>query len=284
MHLASRLAAGGHAGDAPEAEQDRLAQLAKDVGMARLGRAWQIILKGHGEIGVAPNPHAAADMVLIRLAYAAMMPTPADLVRKLEKSPPGSNFNSCLYSDRVCGAARGCPSFFRVGQHGGAQTARPPNQAVQPPRDDQPSSPDPEPEPAGFAEPDQHRSYPMRGLTMIKPHPRRSLSALVRLFEDRGELLLASTIKLKMRPVKFEDGCFDYQAKGHLEPNVTEKIARLLYDWTGLKWIIAQSDGEAGHTLEEQDAMKLQAEIDEISDATRLSPKCWPNSRGLRFR
>ena len=135
---------------------------------------------------------------------------------------------------------------------------------MQPPRDDQPSSPEPEPEPAGFAEPDQGIA-PSSDTGLDETASPQSLRALTRLFEDRGELLLASTIKLKMRPVKFEDGCFEYQAKGHLEPNVTEKIARLLYDWTGLKWIIAESEGEAGHTLEEQDAMKLQAEIDEIS-------------------
>ena len=250
LHLASRLAAGGHAGDAPESEQDKLAQLAKDVGMARLGRAWQIILKGHGELGVAPNPKAAADMVLIRLAHAAMMPTPADLVRKLEKSPPGS-----IATPVYTATASAAPS---------AQASAQPSAQTMP--ESAPESvpeiakPDPEPEPAQLAE----SEAPL--IEKEASSPPTDLRALVRLFEDKGELLLAATIKLKMRPVKFEDGRFDYQAKGELEPSVTEKIARLLYDWTGIKWIVAHADGEAGHTLEEQDAMKLQAEIDVISE------------------
>ena len=264
LHLASRLAAGGHAGDAPEAEQDRLAQLAKDVGMARLGRAWQIILKGHGEIGVAPNPHAAADMVLIRLAYAAMMPTPADLVRKLEKSPPGSISTPVYTATASAVPAATASSGLANMPESSPAPASGQDQSSDISRDDQPSSPEPEPEPVGFAEPDQGIA-PSSNAGLDDTASPQSLRALTRLFEDRGELLLASTIKLKMRPVKFEDGCFEYQAKGHLEPNVTEKIARLLYDWTGIKWIIAESQGEAGHTLEEQDAMKLQAEIDEIS-------------------
>ncbi len=39
------------------------------------------MLKGHGEVNLAPDPHAAADMVLIRLAHVANMPTPGDLVK-----------------------------------------------------------------------------------------------------------------------------------------------------------------------------------------------------------
>ena len=262
LHLASRLAAGGHAGDTPESEQDRLSQLAQNVGMARLGRAWQIILKGHGELGVAPNPHAAADMILIRLAHAAMMPTPADLVRKLEKTPPGS-----VATPVYTATASAAPSASSAsGQATPSEQASTP--VPQPASPEEKESPDPEPEPAVLAEaPQPLASEPVTSQpfeNQLTPSP-ESLRALARLFEDQGELLLAATIKLKMRPVKFEDGLFEYQAKGELEPSVTEKIARLLHDWTGIKWIISESTGEAGNTLEEQDAMKLQSEIDAIS-------------------
>ena len=262
LHLASRLAAGGHAGETPESEQDRLSQLAQNIGMARLGRAWQIILKGHGELGVAPNPHAAADMILIRLAHAAMMPTPADLVRKLEKTPPGS-----VATPVYTATASAAPSASSAsGQATPSEQASTP--APQPASPEEKESSDPEPEPAVLAEaPQPLASQPLTSQpfeNQLSPSP-ESLRALARLFEDQGELLLAATIKLKMRPVKFEDGLFEYQTKGELEPSVTEKIARLLHDWTGIKWIISEKAGEAGHTLEEQDAMKLQSEIDAIS-------------------
>ena len=88
IHLASRLAAGGGLADLPEHEVTALTTLAEDVGLPRLVRAWQIALKGHGEMAIAPDTHGAMDMILIRLAHAASLPTPADLVRKLEGQPP----------------------------------------------------------------------------------------------------------------------------------------------------------------------------------------------------
>ena len=51
--------------------------------MPVLARAWQMLLKGHEEVKSSPRPHAAADMVLVRLAYAADLPTPGDLMRRL---------------------------------------------------------------------------------------------------------------------------------------------------------------------------------------------------------
>jgi DNA polymerase III subunit gamma/tau len=51
--------------------------------MPALARAWQMLLKGHEEVRASPRPLAAADMVLVRLAYAADLPSPADLARRL---------------------------------------------------------------------------------------------------------------------------------------------------------------------------------------------------------
>ena len=256
LHLASRLAAGGHAGDAPEAEHDRLSVLAKDIGMARLGRAWQIILKGHGELGVAPNPNAAADMILIRLAHAAMMPTPADLVRKLEKSP-ASSIATPVYSGSASSQLVQTSGVMVEG------AANEPSKKSEKPTQEE-KSPEPEPELTAFAMAEPQNAIITQETPEKTVHSPQSLRQMVRLFEDEGELLLASTIKLKMCPVSFEEGRFEYQPKGLLEPSVTEKIARLLNGWTGIKWIIAETDDVAGLTLDEQDAAKLKKQIDEI--------------------
>ena len=47
-------------------------------GYCSLGRAWQLLLKGHAELGQAPDPAAAYEMLIIRLAHVAQMPTPAE--------------------------------------------------------------------------------------------------------------------------------------------------------------------------------------------------------------
>jgi DNA polymerase-3 subunit gamma/tau len=72
----------------PEVERTRGAAMAEQLSMASLGRAWQLLLKGTGEVETAPDRRAAAEMVLIRLCYVAELPPPADLVRRLTETPP----------------------------------------------------------------------------------------------------------------------------------------------------------------------------------------------------
>jgi DNA polymerase-3 subunit gamma/tau len=71
----------------PEAERTRGAALADRLSVPALGRSWQMLLKGVGEVEAAPDRRAAAEMVLIRLCHVADLPTPGDLVRKLTSSP-----------------------------------------------------------------------------------------------------------------------------------------------------------------------------------------------------
>ena len=74
----------------PEAERTRGAGFAETVPMAVLGRAWQMLLKGIGEIEAAPDRRAAAEMVLIRLCFVADLPPPGDLVRRLLEGGAGT--------------------------------------------------------------------------------------------------------------------------------------------------------------------------------------------------
>ena len=67
----------------PEAERTRGAALADRLSVPVLARAWQMLLKGVGEVETAPDRRAAAEMVLIRLCHVADLPTPGDLVRRL---------------------------------------------------------------------------------------------------------------------------------------------------------------------------------------------------------
>lgn len=72
----------------PEAERSRGRALAEKLGMPDLTRAWQMLLKGLTEAQSAPHPIEAAEMALVRLAYAADLPTPAELVARLSAAPP----------------------------------------------------------------------------------------------------------------------------------------------------------------------------------------------------
>jgi DNA polymerase-3 subunit gamma/tau len=67
-----------------EAERKRGSAMAEALGLAVITRAWQMLLKGLGEVRAAPMPLQAAEMVLVRIAYAADLPTPADALKTLE--------------------------------------------------------------------------------------------------------------------------------------------------------------------------------------------------------
>ncbi len=72
----------------PEAERARGAAMAEPLSLPVLARLWQLLLKGVGELGQAPSPRLALEMVLIRTAYAANLPSPADLVKQLQETRP----------------------------------------------------------------------------------------------------------------------------------------------------------------------------------------------------
>ncbi|MCH7931999.1 MAG: DNA polymerase III subunit gamma/tau, partial [Proteobacteria bacterium] len=66
-----------------ELERRRGTELAERLSLAELTRAWQMLLKGLEETRTAPEPLAAVEMVLVRLAYVADLPTPGELVKAI---------------------------------------------------------------------------------------------------------------------------------------------------------------------------------------------------------
>ncbi len=74
----------------PELERTRGAELAGKLSVPVLARAWQMLLKGNGEVETAPDRRAAADMVLIRICHAADMLPPGELIRKIMSEGNGA--------------------------------------------------------------------------------------------------------------------------------------------------------------------------------------------------
>jgi DNA polymerase III subunit gamma/tau len=75
----------------PEAERVRGAQLAEKLSIPHLTRMWQMLLKGLQEARQAPSSLAAAEMILIRLGYAAPLPPPASLIKDIINSKYNSS-------------------------------------------------------------------------------------------------------------------------------------------------------------------------------------------------
>lgn len=86
VHLVTRAKVAPAAlNDVTLSEYDRSAakKLADALSMPILTRLWQMLLKGVAEVKLAPSPLSALEMLLVRIAYAAQMPTPAEVIKEL---------------------------------------------------------------------------------------------------------------------------------------------------------------------------------------------------------
>ncbi|RIX31603.1 DNA polymerase III subunit gamma/tau [Sphingomonas edaphi] len=80
MHAVTRSKAGAKADLLQSAEErDAAAELAQRMSWASLHRLWQLLLKGLQDVNIAPDPHEAATMALLRIIHAADMPDPSAL-------------------------------------------------------------------------------------------------------------------------------------------------------------------------------------------------------------
>src|SRR5262249_57835120 len=100
-----------------EVERKRGRAFAEKLSLRVLARAWQMLLKGVAEVETASRPLAAAEMVLVRLVYAADLPTPDELIRSLAGGDSGGQGNGR--------APRGPPRPPRNGRPGPAGRAAP---------------------------------------------------------------------------------------------------------------------------------------------------------------
>ncbi|WP_159588401.1 DNA polymerase III subunit gamma/tau, partial [Chelativorans xinjiangense] len=117
-HLVTRLRfVPEAAGDAAlsEAERERGLAFSKMLSVRVLSRAWQMLLKGIQEVQSSNAPVAAGEMVLIRIAHAADLPTLDEALKALEDVPAGT-----AGTRAPSGQAAAAPAAAPAG-NGGAQ-------------------------------------------------------------------------------------------------------------------------------------------------------------------
>ena len=94
-----------------ESERTRGRAFAAKLSMRVLARTWQMLLKGIAEVEAAGRPIAAAEMVLVRIAYAADLPTPDEVIRSLGDTARGNGAGTAPQRQRrarTCRRVRRC--------------------------------------------------------------------------------------------------------------------------------------------------------------------------------
>ncbi len=235
-HLLARLRILGEAGaDAAVSEDERRRglELAGRIPMPALTRAWQMLLKGMSEVSAASRPLPAAEMVLIRLAHAADLPSPADLVRRLEEDAGAS-------SPSAAGAAPTPPAGTPTGTPAPPRAARMPSapEASAPP-------PPPEPSPSPAPEEDDDEDE-----VAFQPE---NFAEIVALAEEMRDLKAKVALERWVRPVRVAPGLLEVALTEDAPPSLPGDLARRLMAWTGQRWLVTLSDEPGGETIAERE-------------------------------
>jgi DNA polymerase-3 subunit gamma/tau len=243
VHWLTRLKVTPDAADqlgASETERVKGAEMAKTLSLAALTRAWQMLLKGLGETRNAPNPLQAAEMAVVRLAYAAELPTPAELAEHLRNQPPPPPAPRGGGGGGGGGFAAGGGADAVSGHHVGGGPVHGPATALKL-------------APAPAAE------------TVALPAMPADFAATVALFSERREGLIAVQLRTQVNLVSFAAGRIEWRQNGTAGSDLAPKVARLLSEWTGRRWTISvNSTDPAQPTLAEQEA---SAELRRRADA-----------------
>jgi DNA polymerase-3 subunit gamma/tau len=222
-HLVTRLKLAPEAAKDPgltEAERRRGVDFAAALSVRTLSRAWQILLKAIPEIQGATRPLAAAEMALVRLSYAADLPTPDEALRALKEVAP-------LLPPRP--APSGPPRS--PGPAALALATSQPEALVSRP-EPQPSTPEAEPAPT------------------IRL---RRFEDVVALAGERRDIALKNALERDVRLVRFEEeGRVEFALAEGGSRTLANDLSRALNDWTGRRWVVALSSEPGAPTLLEQ--------------------------------
>ncbi len=226
-----------------EAERSRGRDFAIKLSMRVLARTWQMLLKGIPEVEAAGRPIDAAEMVLVRIAYAADLPTPDEVVRALGDTRTGN------------GAAAAPTATARPELRGEApRGSRGPLASAAPLAAARQSE-----NPAPLAE-TAARANEIRALN--------SFAEMIALAVEKRDLVLKSALERDVRLVRFEDGRLELALEPNARPTLVGELSKKLADWTGRRWMVAVST-EAGMPSLRAQGVARKAEL---KDGVRDDP------------
>lgn len=227
-----------------EDQRKRAGELASKLGMASLGRLWQILLKGLQEVQGAPNPQSAAEMVIIRLIHAAELPDPAAIVKKLKDMPTGAMAGMPMGGGVAPGnaapVAGGAPAQIQAPVMMGAGQG------------------------AGGAPMAALATAPQAQVQEFEVGKIETLDDVVALLHHHRESLLASEVYEYAHLVKMTHGRIEFrQADGGMK-NLSNELKKLLPKLTGQQWMITLSAQKGDGTLAARDKVLREHQIKQV--------------------
>ena len=207
--------------DAAPDQIARLQELAEKLSLGQLTRIWQMLLKAHNEVRMAPAPLAAAEMALLKLSVAGQMPPPELAAQIIEQMKAGGITPPIVSAPSAPSSPSTPPSSAMASSGGGSMT----------------SAPAPVSAPQAVSTPSP--------TVMLS-----SIEDLVNAIPD-AQIGLKSDIKRYVRPIRFKPGAITFEPAEGAPVSLTGKIVTAIKDLTGELWIVSPETSGGGATLNE---------------------------------
>jgi DNA polymerase-3 subunit gamma/tau len=226
-----------------EAERKRGREFATQLSMRVLSRTWQMLLKGVGEVQSSGRPVAAAEMVLVRIAYAADLPTPDEVIRSLSENGGGATARA---SSNGGGAT--------VSASSSAQSFAPRYEAPRgPARGSAATSPRPAEDPVARLETPE---------TAVPTLEIGTFEEIIALVQEKRDITMKMALERDVRLVRCEDGQLEIDVLPSAPKTLVHDLQRKLVAWTGKRWIVVVSKEQGAPTLRAQMETR-QAELEQ---------------------
>ncbi|QWG23114.1 DNA polymerase III subunit gamma/tau [Bradyrhizobium sediminis] len=216
-----------------ETERVRARDFASKLSMRVLSRMWQMLLKGITEVQAATRPAAAAEMVLVRIAYVADLPTPDEAIRMIEHNGGAS----------PVAAASAAPVRTAPAPAMSSMPASTPRASAAPRTSAEPSA-----RPQMMAPSAAAQSAPALKIA--------SFPELVALAGEKRDLLTKAALEADVRLVRIEDGRLELALERSAARTLINDLSRKLEQWTGRRWTVIVSNEAGQPTLRSQNELQ----------------------------
>ncbi|MEL6963610.1 MAG: DNA polymerase III subunit gamma/tau [Pseudomonadota bacterium] len=242
--------------------------MAKALSYGVLSRAWQMLLKGLDDLRIAPSPLLATEMLIVRLAHAADLPTPEMLLNVTQGGGAGGLGSPSSESKSSSGSKGEAEAAASPPMRSGLEHAM---SSVPPPPEAKKESS----ERSGTAK-SGNEHQPARNGTPVAPPSDdvdvKTFEDAVLLFKAHAKPLFYGWLHGQARLVHFEFGKIELQRGDMMLAERRQEMAACLREWTGQPWQVVEVDGPGAPSLTEQEAMAKEQRLAELSDDPRLKP------------
>ena len=229
-------------------EQMRGLSLAKALPMRALTRMWQMLLTSIEEVSQAPNAMMAAEMAVIRLTHVADLPSPEELVRKLQDmSPPpaggglASSSGGSSGGSSGAGAGAGLSAEAALTGSTGAIATTSAAQSGQSPSGNQNISP-----PSavlGGAE----QALALNTQQMLAAYP--SFDHIIDLIRAQRDVRLLVEVENCVQLARYQPGRIEFVPTADAPADLAQRLGSRLQLWTGQRWAVSLVNDGGAQTI-----------------------------------